>query len=210
MAAAVSGGLHLLLATLGTTPAAMPPPSRPAPAPPVRITPIDLPREVGEAAPGAPEAPRDRPAPVRGPDAPTADGTNPFVLNPEPPSPWRPDGNFTTLPGMAPATFPGGGDAFEPTLLDRLPSAKTRLPPVYPFEERRQGRAGEVLVDCVVDAQGSVVGARALRATSPGFAAAAVQAVAHWRFVPGRKQGRAVATHLQVPVVFTINPDDRI
>ena len=39
------------------------------------------------------------------------------------------------------------------------------------------------------------------------FESAAVQAVSKWKFKPGRKGGRAVNTHMQVPIVFTLNED---
>ena len=39
------------------------------------------------------------------------------------------------------------------------------------------------------------------------FEAAAVQAVSKWKFKPGRKGGRDVPTHMQVPIVFTLNEE---
>ena len=36
----------------------------------------------------------------------------------------------------------------------------------------------------------------------------AVQAVSKWKFRPGRKNGHAVFTHMQVPIVFTLNEDN--
>ena len=38
----------------------------------------------------------------------------------------------------------------------------------------------------------------------PEFEAAAVEAVSGWKFRPGRKGGREVVTHLQVPIVFSL------
>ena len=39
------------------------------------------------------------------------------------------------------------------------------------------------------------------------FEAAAVQAVTKWKFKAGKKGGRNVPTHMQVPIVFTLNDE---
>ena len=68
----------------------------------------------------------------------------------------------------------------------------------------RAGIAGDVLVDFIVDTNGAVRNAYAARSSQREFEAAAVQAVSKWTFRPGRKGGRAVNTHMQVPVGFTL------
>ena len=60
-------------------------------------------------------------------------------------------------------------------------------------------------VDLIVDPNGEVRNATALRSSQREFEAAAVEAVSRWRFKPGRRAGRNVATHMQVPIVFTLN-----
>ena len=35
----------------------------------------------------------------------------------------------------------------------------------------------------------------------------AIDAVRQWKFKPGRKGGRDVPTHMQVPIVFTLNEE---
>jgi len=35
-----------------------------------------------------------------------------------------------------------------------------------------------------------------------------VQAVSKWKFKAGRKSGKNVPTHMQVPIVFTLNEDN--
>ena len=57
----------------------------------------------------------------------------------------------------------------------------------------------------IVDTDGNVRNAYAIRATAPAFAAAAVAAVVQWTFKPGTVQGRAVNVHMQVPLMFTLN-----
>jgi protein TonB len=72
---------------------------------------------------------------------------------------------------------------------------------------RRAGIAGEVLVDFIVDSNGDVRNAYAVRSSQREFEAAAVQAVSKWKFRPGKKGGRNVNTHMQVPIVFTLNEE---
>jgi len=62
-------------------------------------------------------------------------------------------------------------------------------------------------VDFVVDREGKVQNPVAVAATHPDLAAAAVEAVRRWTFDPGQKGGRAVNTHVQVPIVFSISND---
>jgi TonB family protein len=96
------------------------------------------------------------------------------------------------------------GQVYELSALDQTPVARFQARPQYPFEMRRAGVNGEVVVDFLVDTNGEVQDAYALRSSQKEFEAAAVQAVSKWRFKPGRKGGRDVPTHMQVPIVFTL------
>jgi TonB family protein len=89
--------------------------------------------------------------------------------------------------------------------LDQRPVARFQARPRYPFQLRKNGVAGEAVVDFVVDAEGNVAEPVAVRMTHEEFGAAAVDAVRRWQFRPGVKDGRPVATQLQVPIVFTLN-----
>ena len=89
--------------------------------------------------------------------------------------------------------------------LDQRPVARFQARPRYPFQLRKNGVAGEAVVDFVVDAEGNVAEPVAVRMTHQDFGAAAVDAVRRWQFKPGMKDGRPVATQLQVPIVFTVN-----
>lgn len=106
-------------------------------------------------------------------------------------------------PGL-PSGHWDGQPVYELAALDQKPVPRFQARPQYPFELRRSKISGEVVVDFIVDAQGEVVNARALRSSHPGFEAAAVQAVTRWKFRPGLKDGAPVNTHLQVPIVFSI------
>jgi protein TonB len=89
--------------------------------------------------------------------------------------------------------------------LSRQPEATVQFPPNYPFELRRNGIEGKVLVSFVVDARGYVHNAVAEEGPHPEFASAAAAAVSKWRFRPGAKDGVAVATRMQIPVWFNLD-----
>lgn len=88
---------------------------------------------------------------------------------------------------------------------DVFPAVRTQVVPVYPLELRRASITGEVLVDFYVKTDGTVANVVAIRATDIQFATAAVAAVQSWTFVSGRRNGALVTTHLQVPIIFTLN-----
>lgn len=100
------------------------------------------------------------------------------------------------------------GGVFDISMLDHTPVARFQARPQYPFEMRRAGINGEVVVDFVVDTNGDVTDAYALRSSRKEFEAAAVQAVSKWKFKPGRKGGQDVNTHLQIPIVFSLAGQD--
>jgi len=142
------------------------------------------------------------------PDVPTMGRPSDIVQPLEPPPPDSLDGkgSVITIPPDT-AHWDGGGKIFDPSQLDRQPVPVSQTHPTYPFEMRRDGLSGEVVVDFIVDAGGHVSRAFASSSSNREFESGAVAAVAKWRFQPGRKNGRAVNTHMQVPVVFTLNPD---
>ena len=94
---------------------------------------------------------------------------------------------------------------FDLSQVDATPRPKFQTPPQYPAALRQAGVAGDVVVDFVVDANGEVKNAFALRSSQREFEAAAVEAVRQWKFAAGRKGGNEVATHLQVPIVFSLS-----
>lgn len=101
-----------------------------------------------------------------------------------------------------------GMEVFDISKLDQIPVPTVQVRPQYPFEMRRAGISGQAVVDFIVDTTGVVRNAYAASSTQREFEAAAVQAVAKWRFRPGKKGGRAVNTHMQVPIVFTLNAEN--
>jgi protein TonB len=73
----------------------------------------------------------------------------------------------------------------------------------------RQGLSGEVLVDFIVDTNGAVRNAVAVKSTNPMFEENALSAVAKWKFTPGRKNNHIVYTHMQVPIQFHLQKLDQ-
>ena len=128
-------------------------------------------------------------------------------IQPPPPENVKPAAGILTIPGDRDMSRFRGIEVFDLSKLDQIPVAQFQARPQYPFEMRRAGIAGEVVVDFIVDVQGNVQNAYAVRSSQREFEAAAVQAVSKWRFKPGRKGGRAVNTHMQVPIVFTLNEE---
>jgi TonB family protein len=102
-------------------------------------------------------------------------------------------------------TTPVPADTHDISQLDVMPVARFQARPQYPFALRRANIEGEAVTEFIVDTQGNVQRAYALRATHPEFADAAVAAVSKWKFKPGMKNGRTVNTRMQVPIVFTLN-----
>ena len=128
-------------------------------------------------------------------------------LEPPPPDTSQMKGGQIVIP-EGQSGWGKGMEVFDISKLDQVPIPTIRGNPQYPFEMRRAGISGQVLVDFIVDTGGSVHNAFAASSTQRDFESSAVQAVSKWRFRPGRKGGRAVNTHMQVPIVFTLNNED--
>jgi protein TonB len=91
--------------------------------------------------------------------------------------------------------------------LDQQPVPTYQPRPLYPFEMKQQGLSGQVVVELVLDTKGIVTSAFVISSTQRGFEASAIQAVSHWHFRAGRKDGVAVRTRMHVPIVFTLNQE---
>lgn len=150
-------------------------------------------------------------APPMQQDVPSVNVETPFVQKLQPPPPPgldRPTG-VITIPKTSTSRAIGQGmkDLFDISNLDQQPTPRFQAKPVYPFEMRRAGITGQVIVGFIVDSSGNVREAYSIRSTHREFEQAAVQAVSKWRFRPGQKGGRAVNTKMQVPIVFNITED---
>jgi RNA polymerase sigma factor (sigma-70 family) len=102
------------------------------------------------------------------------------------------------------ARGPLTGEIFDISKVDRTPAPKFQARPQYPAELRTAGIGGEAVLEFVVDAEGAVRNAKAVRSSHPAFETSAIEAVSKWTFAPGEKGGSKVNTRLQVPIVFTL------
>jgi protein TonB len=128
-------------------------------------------------------------------------------VQPPPPDNLRPNAGVITIPAGNRMAGMKGVEIFDPSKLDQQPQARAKVPPQYPFEMRRAGITGEVLVEFIVDSNGDVRNAFAVKSTQREFETAAVQAVSKWKFKPGKKGGRAVNTRMQQPISFSLAED---
>jgi len=80
--------------------------------------------------------------------------------------------------------------------------AKTE--PEYSEEARKAKYSGEVLLSIVVDEHGIPRDIHVVRPLGLGLDEKAIEAVMKWRFRPGMKGGRPVATQAQVQVNFRL------
>lgn len=117
------------------------------------------------------------------------------------------------LPGSPDGTDGGewgrsGTPVLQSSLLDRQPQYRARAAPEYPFEARRAGLEGEVLVEFEVALSGRISAARVLKATHRIFEEPALRAVMKWRFAPGTKDGQPVAFRMAVPLHFRLEMDE--
>lgn len=89
--------------------------------------------------------------------------------------------------------------------LDKKPQARSQTPPRYPFELKRQGIQGSCTVQFFVDENGVVSDPVVTASTHQEFQKPCLDAVLQWRFSPGMKNGRKVATRMQQEFPFKLS-----
>lgn len=144
-------------------------------------------------------------APPSIPDSPAKPTVPDFTVPIEPPRP-----NVDVRMDRIPTATSDSGireRAFNLSDLDQMPAVKYQASPVYPGSMKRSGISGEAVVDFIVDPSGNVRNAVAARSSQREFEEPACAAVSKWTFKPGRKGGRAVYAHMQVPIVFTLGEE---
>ena len=156
------------------------------------------------------EAPANTLAPPMLADVPSVNVTA-FTqpLQPPPPPGLTAAKGAINIPVIKPGTKLGAGmkDLFDVANLDQPPVLRVPVQPNYPFEMRRAGISGEVLVEYIVDSNGRVSQAQVIRSSQREFEQPAMQAVLKWQFRPGRKGGRAVNTRVQQVITFNLNEE---
>ncbi len=155
-----------------------------------------------------PETAAETPPPEPPPPPPSEPPRPAFTPDLGLPSLGRPDPGAVKValdPSLLSGRLPLGDFVFSQTDLDEPPRALARTTPPYPFKARQRGIEGFVEVKLLVKEDGSVGSVDIVRSEPPGvFDEAALQAVPHWTFTPGRIEGRAVPSWVITRVVFTM------
>jgi len=139
---------------------------------------------------------------------PTPDEPEP-IREPEPdiePEPLPPDVEFVIgVPEPPPPSGPllaGVGDVTNPVLIP-----ESKIEPEYPELARVARLEGNVILQAIIRADGTVGDVQVLRTNRPnmGFEDAAVAAVLQWRYKPATQNGRPVEVYFTVFVDFKLH-----
>lgn len=129
-------------------------------------------------------------------DVPSVVPVDAFVqqLTPPPPPGLTPSRGAITIPVTKPgANFGKGiGNLFNIGDLDQQPVARVRQAPTYPYDMRRAGINGSVVVEFIISTEGDVIQTQVVRSSHREFEMPALQAVQKWKFKPGRRRGQVV------------------
>ena len=129
-------------------------------------------------------------------DVPSVVPVDAFVqaLTPPPPPGLTPSKGAITIPVTKPgANFGKGiGNLFNIGDLDQQPVARVRQAPTYPYDMRRAGINGSVVVEVIISTEGDVIQTQIVRSSHREFEMPALQAVQKWKFKPGRRRGQVV------------------
>jgi periplasmic protein TonB len=107
--------------------------------------------------------------------------------------------------GIGPGSGGGtGGGPYRPGAGITPPAIIREIKPDYTEEARRRGLAGDVELEIVVRADGTVGNVRLLRGLGGGLDQRAIEAVKQWRFSPARRFGTPVDVMVEVAVEFKL------
>jgi len=143
-----------------------------------------------------PDPTPDEPEPIREPE--------PEIYDEPPPLP--PDAEYVIgVPEAPPPSGPvlaGVGDVSNPVLLE-----ETKVQPEYPELARVARIEGNVILQAVIETDGSVAEIEILRCNRPnmGFEDSARSAVQEWRYKPALQNGKPVAVYFTVFVEFKLH-----
>jgi len=112
---------------------------------------------------------------------------------------------ITGLPVLSPLIQPVKA-FYQPGELDQQPAPMGTPAPLYPPRARMRGIEGKVRVRFLVDREGLVQNVRIVKAEPEGYFEPAVRnALATWRFRPGRLGRSKVATEVETTIVFKLD-----
>ena len=107
--------------------------------------------------------------------------------------------------GIGPGSGGGtGGGPYQPGAGIDPPALLREVRPSYTDEARRQSIEGDVVLEIVVRADGSVGNVRVRRTLGAGLEQKAIDAVRQWRFSPAKRHGEAVDVLVDVSVGFKL------
>ncbi len=107
--------------------------------------------------------------------------------------------------GIGPGSGGGtGGGPYRPGSGVTPPELLKEVRPEFTEEARRQGITGDVVLEIVVRADGSVGDVKVMEGLGGGLNRNAIEAVKQWRFSPARRQGVPVDVMVEVAVAFKL------
>ena len=117
-----------------------------------------------------------------------------MALAPPPPPGLVPSKGAITIPVTKPGANFGKGlsNLFNIGDLDQQPVARVRQAPSYPYDMRRAGINGSVVVEFIISTDGDVIQTQVIKSSHREFEMPALQAVQKWKFKPGRRRGQVV------------------
>ena len=90
--------------------------------------------------------------------------------------------------------------------VDTKPRVLSRAPMQYPASAMKKHIKGYVVVNLLIDTDGSIEAAKVLQSSPPGvFDAAALSGIRSWRFSPGKYKGRPVKVWAKQKIRFDFN-----
>jgi TonB family protein len=114
------------------------------------------------------------------------------------------DGKPVKFKARRPFNFPVDGDQGEAANANRpVLRAGDQVIPVYPEALAAKDEIGGAIVELTIQADGKVLAARALSASHPEFADAAVTALRQWVFNPSDRPGAPATSIWHVAIGFT-------
>ena len=108
-------------------------------------------------------------------------------------------------PGLGPGSGGGtGGGPYRPGSGIEPPTVLREVKPTYTDAARLRGITGEVVLEVVVQRDGSVRVGRVIQGLGSGLDERAIDAVRQWRFSPARRLGQPVDVLVEVAVEFRL------
>jgi TonB family protein len=92
-----------------------------------------------------------------------------------------------------------------------LPKLTKEIPPQYPVKAMQAGLEGAVVIEAIVEADGTVSDVHILRSLDAdhGLDEEAIRTAKSWRFDPARKDGRAVPMVVTIELTFSLRSTTR-